>query len=61
MWRAAIKWKMKYLATNNAKWEVIPSKGEATSKARQAVVSVKECEDALGDRFLASQECVTFL
>lgn len=56
----AIKWKMKCLVTNNAKREVIPSKEEAKSKARQAVVSVKECEDALRDCFLASQEGVTF-
>ena len=43
-----------------AKWEAIPSKKQVGSKARQAVLSVREFEDALRDLFLAAQEGVTF-
>lgn len=40
--------------------EEIPSKEEAKSKARQAVLSVGECEDTFKDLCLTDQEGVTF-
>lgn len=53
VWRAATRWKMKGSAVSKAK-------EEAKTRAKQAVLSVGECEDALRDLFLAAQEGVTF-
>lgn len=60
VWRADAKWKRKASADSKAKWEAMPSKEGAKSKAKQAVLSVRECQDALRDLFLAAQEGVTF-
>ena len=60
VWRAATKWKTKYSATNKAKLKTNLLKEETKSKAKQAVISVGECEDALRDLFLVAQESVSF-
>lgn len=52
VWRAAVKWKRKSSADRKAKWEDMPSKDGAKSKAKKAVLSVRECQDALRDLLL---------
>lgn len=60
VWRAAARWKRKCSADSKAKWEAMASKKGGQSKATQAVLSVRECQDARRDLFLAAQEGVTF-
>lgn len=63
VWRAVKKWRTlltKTSVSSKPKWEGIPSRPETMSRAKEAVLTIAECEDALRDLFLAAQEGVTF-
>jgi len=62
VWRAARRWKEllnKNSASDKPKWEGAFSTNWR-SRAKQAVLTVGECRDALRDLFLAAQEGITF-
>ncbi|XP_055768950.1 uncharacterized protein LOC129844827 [Salvelinus fontinalis] len=62
VWRAATRWKemlTKNSASDKPKWEDALSTNWRY-RAKQAVLTVGECEDALRDLFLAAQEGITF-
>lgn len=62
VWRAAMKWKEllgKTQSTSKPKWEVLSSE-ELKSRAKQAVLTIGEYEDAQRDLFLAAQEGACF-
>ena len=48
-------------ATSKPKGEGIPSAQKIRSRAKESALTVRECEDALRDIFLAAQEEITFL
>lgn len=63
VWRAATRWKevlARTSTTSKLKRGNILSAPEVKSKVKEATLTVRECEDARRDLFLAAQEEVTF-